>query len=303
MKGRRIGRPPHRGRGLKGLTRLGLPPLEEGIPGDPGLFGPKSEVWRLARERVVLLGGQAALLLQIAHPLVAAGVAGHSDFRRDPFARLRATLDATLRITFGDREQAERAAASVAATHAEVRGHLPAQAGPHAAGTPYDASDPNLALWVHATLVWTAFETYRCFVGPLGQARRERYYRESKPFAELFGITEDVMPPTYRDFQAYFRAMVDGPDLVVGEGTRALAREILNPPLPPLARPGARLLTVVTAGLVPARLRGEYRLRWRRGDRALFAAAASFIRPLHRLWPPQLRYWPHYRVALRRVGS
>ncbi|MDP9398691.1 MAG: oxygenase MpaB family protein, partial [Actinomycetota bacterium] len=67
-----------------------------GVPGDPGLFGPASTAWSVLRERVVLLGGPAALLLQVAHPLVAAGVAEHSDFRADPLHRLRATLDATL---------------------------------------------------------------------------------------------------------------------------------------------------------------------------------------------------------------
>src|SRR6059058_4391825 len=104
--------------------RIGVPPPEPGEPGDPGLFGPGSMVWRIGRERALLLGGPAALLLQLAHPLVAAGVAAHSDFRRDPFARLRATLDSVLTISYGDRSQAEAAAEAVAATHRRVRGRL-----------------------------------------------------------------------------------------------------------------------------------------------------------------------------------
>ena len=101
-----------------------LPPLEPGTPEDPGLFGPGSLVWRLGRERILLVGGAAALLLQIAHPLVAAGVADHSGFQDDPLRRLRATLDATLRITFGDAAQAAAAAAGVGAMHAGVRGRF-----------------------------------------------------------------------------------------------------------------------------------------------------------------------------------
>src|SRR5438093_12192393 len=84
--------------------------LEPGQAGDPGLFGPGSVVWRVGRERVLLAGGPAALLLQLAHPLVAEGVAAHSGFEREPLQRLMATLDATLTITFGDRAQAEAAA-------------------------------------------------------------------------------------------------------------------------------------------------------------------------------------------------
>ena len=61
-----------------------------------GLYGPASEAWRLNREAMLLLGaGPRALLLQIAHPLVAAGVADHCDFRTDPWRRLRARCGAT----------------------------------------------------------------------------------------------------------------------------------------------------------------------------------------------------------------
>src|SRR5438034_10910524 len=113
---------------MKLSTRIGLdlPPLERGRPRDPGLFGPGSEVWTVGRERILLLGGPAALLLQLAHPLVAAGVADHSGFMADPFERLRATLDATLRVSFGDREQVQEAAARVAATHRRGPGTPPA---------------------------------------------------------------------------------------------------------------------------------------------------------------------------------
>ena len=51
---------------------------------------------------MLLLGaGPRALLLQLAHPLVAAGVAEHSDFRADPWRRLDGTLRSYLRIVYG----------------------------------------------------------------------------------------------------------------------------------------------------------------------------------------------------------
>src|SRR5438093_7825050 len=105
--------------------RLGVPsPPPGGTAGDPGLFGPASMLWRVGRERVLLAGGPAALLLQLAHPLVAAGVAAHSDFRLDPLARLRATMFAVLAISFGDLEQAESAATAIRAVHGRVTGRL-----------------------------------------------------------------------------------------------------------------------------------------------------------------------------------
>jgi uncharacterized protein (DUF2236 family) len=181
---------------LSNRIGLDLPSLEQGRLDDPGLFGPNSEVWAVGRERVLLLGGPAALLLQLAHPLVAAGVADHSGFRVDPFDRLRATLDATLRISFGDSDQAGQAADRVRATHRAVRGALQVSTGPFPAGTPYSASDPDLAMWVHATLVSVAMDSFELLVEPLSLKRREGYYRESGRFARLFGVTDQVLPPT-----------------------------------------------------------------------------------------------------------
>src|SRR5262245_43190850 len=87
-----------------------VPPQPPGRPADPGLFGPGSVAWVVCRERVGIAGAQAALLLQLAHPLVAAGVAEHSSFRADTLGRLRGTLQATLTALFGDSAQARAVA-------------------------------------------------------------------------------------------------------------------------------------------------------------------------------------------------
>src|SRR2546427_5122518 len=154
----------------------GLPVLPAATAGDPGIYGPGSAAWHVGRERALLLGGGAALLLQIAHPLVAAGVMDHSDFRKDPFARLRGTLETMLEITFGDGDQAAAAAHRVGAVHAGVYGQLGMPIGGVSSGTRYRATDPNLALWVHATLIYTALKGYAWFVGSISESERSRYY-------------------------------------------------------------------------------------------------------------------------------
>jgi uncharacterized protein (DUF2236 family) len=281
---------------------LDLPPLEEGRPGDPGLFGPASEVWRVGRERILLLGGPAALMLQLAHPLIAAGVAAHSGFREDPFVRLRATLDATLRISFGDAEQVRIAAARVRATHRGVQGTLPETTGPFLRGAPYNASDPELAMWVHATLVSAAIQAYERFVGPLAWVRRERYYREAARFARLFGVTEQVLPPTYAAFAEYVRAMEQSELLTVSDQARDLARHVLDPPVPPALKLTRPLLRALTASLLPDRIRHRFGVRWGVTERVLAGAAARTVRLTIGAWPHRLRYWDHYRTACRRVG-
>ena len=278
-----------------------LPTPGPGVPGDPGWFGPRSEVWRVARERALLAAGPAALLLQVAHPLVAAGVAEHSDFRRDPFQRLRATLDATLTMAFGDRAQAGAAAARVRATHRRVRGRLPEPVGPFPAGTPYGAADPDLAMWVHATLVWTALEGSRRLVGPLDRNRRARYAGEAARFATSLGVPDHVIPGTLDDFERYWDERVGR--LVVGSQARALAVDILGPPIPFPFRASLPAVRSFTAELLPGPVRAAYGLRLGPTERALAAGLRRSARATVRLWPDRLRFWPHYRAAVRRMGG
>jgi uncharacterized protein (DUF2236 family) len=258
-------------------------------------------VWRVGRERVMLAAGPAALLLQLGHPLVAAGVADHSGFREDPLRRLRATLEAVLAISFGDADQVENAARRVARVHARVKGSLPASVGPFPAGTSYSAADPQLSLWVHATLVATALEAYAVLIGPLTSDEKDRYYEEAKPFARLFGVPDAVMPSDHAAFDDYFRSMATGPQLAVDTRARGLGNEVLHPPVPAMMRPAAAATRALTTGLLPASVRAAFGLRWRGRDRAAFRSLSRTVRATVRVLPPPVRYWPHYRVAQKRA--
>ena len=116
-------------------------------PADAGLFGPKSLVWRVNRDRAFPLAGMRSLMVQALHPLAMAGVAEHSDWRRDPFGRLAATSGYVLTVTYGDTAAANAAAARVCNVHVHVRGTDPVT------GLPYSAEDPELLLWVHVGMV------------------------------------------------------------------------------------------------------------------------------------------------------
>src|SRR5581483_5194075 len=152
-----------------------------------GYFVPDSVIRRLGSTPVTpFLGGGTAVLLQVAHPLVAAGVAEHSDFRRDLWRRLARTLRALYLVAFGTREEADRAGAAVRAVHAHVRGVTREQLGVFPPGTPYAADDPELMLWVHATLVEASLSAYQRFHEPLSGEEQERYYREMAVVARIF---------------------------------------------------------------------------------------------------------------------
>lgn len=281
-------------------------PPAAGTPGDPGLFGPGSEVWRTGRERVLLAAGPSALLLQLAHPLVAAGVAAHSQFTDDPTRRLRGTLDATLTVVFGDRKQAQAAAERVAGQHRTVRGRTDVSVGRFPAGTAYRAGDPELARWVHATLVWTALELTDRFVAPLPRERRTAYVREMGAFGRLFGVPDRLLFSAYEPFEDYVRSADADGVLEVGPQARAAAAQILTAGAGSLPRPlpAAAGVTagVLAAGLLPPRLRRAYGLRWGAPEQAAYAAVGRASRAGLRALPAAARFWPHYLVAQRRVA-
>ncbi len=228
-----------------------------------GYFAPESVIRRVGNSPLTpILGGGPAVLLQVAHPLVAAGVVEHSDYRRDLWRRLGHTMRALYLIAFGSKAEAERAGAVVHAVHARVHGTTSVELGRFPAGTRYSASDPELMLWVHATLVQVSLAVYQRFVRPLSPADRERYYQEMAVVARLFGTPADVIPRSLADFRDYFAGEIAGDALAVTEPAKRVAAVILEAPLPAPMRLLVPAHRLSTAGLLPARLRDEYGLRF-----------------------------------------
>jgi len=262
------------------------------VRGDPGLFGPASLAWRVNAESVLLLGGGRALLMQVAHPLVAAGVAGHSDFTEQPFDRLWRTVDTALTLIFGDAGQWQAAVRRVNAIHARVRGsHL---------GTPYSALDPALLLWVHATLVDSSIEAHDAFVRPMPLHVRERYYLEMRRMGTAFGVPEELHPPSYPAFRTYLDRAIE--DLAIDDTCRAVARQVLTPPAPPVLLPAGLLGGLASVGLLPPTIREGLRLRWNRGTEVAFRAMAASLRATVPMLPERVRRWPHARQAQERMA-
>lgn len=238
------------------LRQAGLTPPEDP---EQGLFQPGCWLRRVSAEPALLFGGGRALLLEVAHPLVAAGVAEHSDFRGDPFGRLQRTLDAMSAIVFRPRAAALAAARRVELAHERVRGTLPCAAGPFPAGTAYSGRDPELVRWVWATLVDTALLVYQHFVAPLPGAAVSAYYADQRAVARLLGVPEALLPRTPQEFREYFDSMLGGDSLVVTAQARAIAAAVLDPAL---SVAGRRRVADLTAALLPPRLRRDFGLAW-----------------------------------------
>ena len=269
---------------------------------DPGLFGPDSVTWRVNREGVLLLGGGAALIMQVAHPLVGAGVAEHSNYREDPWGRLYRTLDITTSIVFGSTTTANEASERLREVHTRVHGLTKEDGGRYAAGTKYSANDPKLAMWVHATLVDTSMHVYQAYVGQLSQAEKLRYYEEQKRLGEMFGVPIDRQPATLAEFYEYFDAMVDE-ELAVTGALRDVVDATMRPELPFVARPLVEALNLATVSLLPERLRTELGLDWGDTRRRLVSASRVLMRRALPALPRLLREFPPARSADRRVAA
>ncbi len=269
-----------------------------------GLYGPGSEAWRLNREAFLLLAaGPRALLLQLAHPLVAEGVDQHSTFRVDPWGRLHGTLTSYLRIVYGTGAAATSEIRRLNRLHVSVTGPIRDRLARDVTGAEtYRARDPELSLWVHATLVESTMAAYDAWYEPLLPQRRDAFYRETLPIGHAFGIPDGLLPAGIAAFDAYWRAMLapDGP-VRVTPTARSLIPTILHPPVGALPPVLYDWLMWPAAELLPERLRDEYGIAWGPGH----AAAAAWLRAAYRLWGHRLpRAWrsmPQARAADRRM--
>ena len=260
-----------------------------------GFFERGSKIWEVNREMVLLLAGGRALLMQLAHPKVAAGVADHSRFQQDPFARLRRTMSAMWSIVFDPQPQARASLERVELRHKNVRGVVPV-GEPAQSGAPYDAFEQDLLLWVHATLMDSALVAYSRFVAPLAEWEKTAYYNDSKKLAMLFGIQPEVIPDTLKAFEAYMNRALFGGEIAVGPMAKRLARDVLYPQS--LAfKPGEPLFRFITVGLLPESLQAAYDLRWSARSEKALGLLAGAIRALLPLAPTPIRIVPNARKA------
>ena len=218
---------------------------------------------------MLMLGGGRALLMQVANPVVAAGVRGHSSYEAEPWRRLARTMSALYAIVFGTAAEAEHVGAVTRAVHAHVPG----------------ADDAEAQTWVHATLVDTGIVMYERFVRPLSADQREAFYDDMKVVAGYFDVP--WVPETFAEFLEYKRDTI--PALRVGDDAREVARTVLEPPVPRAVRPLVRALNVVTVGLLPEELRAQYGLRWTRAHASALRGQARTVRTALPATPRRLR--------------
>jgi uncharacterized protein (DUF2236 family) len=266
-----------------------------------GVFGPHSLTWRVDREAVLFLGAGRALLLQLAHPWVAAAIAEHSQSLSNPIGRFHRTFHTVYSFVFGTRDQAFGMARRLHRQHAAITGRLPRTIGTFTGGSQYWAKDVAAACWVYATLIETSLVVHDLVLPPLAAEERERYYEESKIFAALLGIPHAHLPPSWKAFAAYNEMMWASDILTVSAEAKTVAWQLL-------ARPGSWLRVPnwyqsLTAKMLPHPIRTAFGLSYGERERQAAEQASTNIRRMYRFLPAWLRYVGPYHEAMGRIGG
>jgi len=252
--------------------------------GDPGLCGPGSVSWRVIGDVSVFVGGIRALLIQSAHPEVAAGVDDHSRYRDDPLGRLSRTSFYVTSATYGAMPEVAEAIALVKSAHQGV-------SGMSHRGRAYSASTPELAAWVHNTLTDSFLEAYQRFGRRLSTADADRFVVDQTAVGELLGAAP--LPPTaagLRDWIAGHRELSASPGMV------AAIRFLRNPPIPPAQKAGYRVLMNGAVATIPRNLASMLGLVAIPGARTAGAAMVSGLRLI-------MKNSPSWQAALERCGE
>lgn len=265
---------------------------------DPGLFGPDSVSWRIHGDPSMALAGFRALFLQALHPLAMAGVAGHSDFRADPWGRLLRTAEYVGVVTFGTAAEAERAGARVRGIHRRVSGLEPES------GTPYRADDPELLTWVHCSEVDSFLACYRRSGGPMTRADADRYVAEQTRAGALVGLDPATLPASVTELADYYE--MARPSLRLTAAARRAAGFVLLPPMPSRligipGRPAWAGLATLGFALLPRWARRMYRLPGLPTTDLGASLGARGLRTALLAVPPALRDGPHVKAARARL--
>ena len=263
---------------------------------DPaGIFGPGSVIWRINREAAVFLGAGRALLLQLAHPWVAAAIAEHSRSLTDPIGRFHRTFNIVFTMVFGTTGQALAASRRLHRRHGDIYGRLTEGSGAFVAGSPYQANDVAALRWVHATLIETALVAYELMTPPLSIADRERYYTEARLFAALFGIPQSALPQSWGGFAEYVETMFRSDVLTVNQAGRHISGRLFTG-VPAWYR-------ALTARLLPPRLQDSFGLAYGPAEHRLAERALALLRLAYAWLPARIRYVAPYHEALARLAG
>ncbi len=287
-----------------------LPPREQASE----LIPPRDGVtWRISGDARIFGASGYALLLQVMHPTVGAGVSQHSNFKEDPWGRLLRTLDYTSSVVYGGPDLAWEVGRRVREMHKRIKGIRPD-------GVRYHALESRPYAWVHATLAEAIVRAHDLFCRPaLSAAETDEFWAEWRRLGRLIGVRYEDLPESWPGLLAYFDRIV-AEELEDTEAAQDVLTSLLDPSAPPLPGvrhdpvwrvvrwPSTKAGSLATLGMLPSLLRERLGVEWNASRERRFRALAALTRRARPLMPPQARsFGPNYlrwrREAIARGSS
>ena len=283
-----------------------LPPRERAPDLIPSRDG---TTWRISGDARIFGASGYALLLQVTHPSVGAGVSEHSNFKEGPWGRLLRTLDYTTSVVYGGPDLAWEVGRRVREMHKRIKGVRPD-------GERYHALEPAPYAWVHATLAESIVRAHNLFCRPaLGAWETDEFWEEWRRMGRLIGVRYEDLPETWPGLLSYFDRMV-ADELRDTEAAQDVLTSLISPTAPPLpgmrdwvwrvvSWPSTRAGSLATLGMLPPNLRERLGVEWTPSRERRFRRMAAVTRRARPLMPPQARsFGPHYlrwrRTAIER---
>ena len=268
-----------------------------------GLYGPDSMIWKVTGLGAPAgFGAGRALLLQVAHPWVTAGIDQHSEVRNDPLGRARRTFYHISSMVYGSIPQAMASANRVRDIHEEIDGKMTEQAGAFDYDSEYRANEISAMIWVHATLWETVVHMYEKMEHELTPEEKDQFYEETKLFAMLFGIPESALPATWNDFMAYNEAMWASPQLTVTPNALQLKKDLFDPKSIWMIVPlwGQE---IITAAELPPRIREQYQMKYGWWQKMNYGWMRAAVWTAEVMLPKNLERHPVYHEAQARLDG
>jgi uncharacterized protein (DUF2236 family) len=214
--------------------------------------------------------------------------------------RLRRTLSSTNQIAFGRASQAKAVSERVAGRHRKVRGTvLTGVEGPRA----YSAFEPDLLLWVLATLITAAINGYELIYGELSIARKEAFYRDMCRFGTYFGVLESLSPKDLPAFDAYYTSMVEGELLGSHPTCGELARVVVHPQDTVAAAILGRAIDFVVVETLPPKVRERLGLISTISSRLCMRLTRRALPRIFPALPSKVRFYPEYLKAIAELRA
>jgi uncharacterized protein (DUF2236 family) len=265
-------------------------------------FGVGTEIWKVNKEKAIVLAGGRALLMQLAHPKVAQAIEDSNFLRKHPMKRLMQTAEAGVDMIFDTEQNSQKVADRINTVHRYVSGILKEPVGSHPEGSVYSASDQKLLAWVAATLIDSSIVGYQNFVRPLTPKERDGYVVEGKSLFAKLNLKPESLPDTYEELRIYINENIKSGEVEVGKLAKELAPYALlshKPAYRTLMSP----LRLATAYTLPEPLAEQYGMKLPLWQEKLLSQAAGGLRKAVPYLPREIRFFNKYRDAKKSLKN